>query len=189
MDFSLAIHEEDGHYGVTVPDLPGCFAAGDTFDEALSDARSAIDAHVELLLEEGLDFPMVRSMDEHRRNPDLKGAIWGFVSVPIEKYMGRAEKINITVPAITLRKIDAFASSLGETRSSFLVSAAQKAMSRDLRPPAVAADSGKQLSPAEMKRIRMQRRMTKPVEVDVVPEQVRRIVARRARRPTRPDRD
>jgi len=37
MRFALALHTDDGvKYGVTVPDLPGCFSAGDSFDEASS---------------------------------------------------------------------------------------------------------------------------------------------------------
>jgi len=36
MRYPVVLHSDDGiRYGVTVPDLPGCFSAGDTFDEAL----------------------------------------------------------------------------------------------------------------------------------------------------------
>jgi hypothetical protein len=36
MRFALALHTDDGvKHGVTVPDLPGCFSAGDSFDEAV----------------------------------------------------------------------------------------------------------------------------------------------------------
>lgn len=35
---------DDRHaFGVVVPDLPGCFSAGDTFDEAIENAREAIE--------------------------------------------------------------------------------------------------------------------------------------------------
>ena len=30
-------------YGVVVPDLPGCFSAGDTLDEAMENAKEAIE--------------------------------------------------------------------------------------------------------------------------------------------------
>jgi predicted RNase H-like HicB family nuclease len=128
MEFALAVHEERGKYGVTVPDLPGCFAAGDSFDEALADARGAIDAHVETLIEDGSGMPAVRSIAEHRKNPDYEDAIWGFVDVPVEKYFGPAEKINITVPAMVLKRIDEHATRHGESRSGFLVRAAEEAM-------------------------------------------------------------
>ena len=54
MRFPVVLHTDDGvRYGVTVPDLPGCFSAGDTFDEALDSVREAIELHLEGLIEEG----------------------------------------------------------------------------------------------------------------------------------------
>jgi predicted RNase H-like HicB family nuclease len=38
MRFVLAIHEDKGKFGVTVPDLPGCFSTGDSLEEALEGA-------------------------------------------------------------------------------------------------------------------------------------------------------
>jgi len=132
MRFALALHTDDGtRYGVTVPDLPGCFSAGDTFDEAVEMAREAIDAHCELLAEKDMAIPAPRPLAEHQANPDLTGAVWVVIEVDIEKYLGRAEKINITVPARLLRKIDDYAKSHGESRSGFLTRAAVQAMGGD----------------------------------------------------------
>lgn len=129
MRFALALHTDDGvKYGVTVPDLPGCFSAGDTFDEAVEMAREAIDAHCELLAEKGLEIPSPRPLAEHQADPDLAGAVWVVFDVDVEKYLGRAEKINITVPTRLLRRIDEYAKSHGETRSGFLTRAAVQAM-------------------------------------------------------------
>jgi hypothetical protein len=49
----------------------------------------------------------MHTIDEHRSNPDFAGAVWAVIEVPVESYFGPAEKINITVPALTLRRIDA----------------------------------------------------------------------------------
>jgi hypothetical protein len=46
----------------------------------------------------------------------------------VEQYLGRAEKVNITVPARLLRRIDEYAKSHGESRSGFLTRAAVQAM-------------------------------------------------------------
>ena len=62
------------------------------------------------------------------RVPDLAGWIWAMVDVPVERYFGPAEKINITVPARVLVRIDDYAKRHGESRSGFLVRAAQVAM-------------------------------------------------------------
>ncbi len=41
MQFTIVVHEaEEGGYWVEVPSLPGCFAQGETVDEALKDAQS-----------------------------------------------------------------------------------------------------------------------------------------------------
>lgn len=130
MRFVLALHTDDKgiKYSVTVPDLPGCFSAGDTFDEALDAAHEAIEAHVELLIEDGEQLPEAKTIAAHKSNPDLADAEWAVIEVPVEKYFGPAEKVNITIPAATLRRIDAYAQSHGETRSGFLVRAAERTM-------------------------------------------------------------
>ena len=136
MRFVLAVHEEKGRFGVTVVDLPGCFSAGGSFDEALEGAREAIDGHVELLIEHGQGLPEFHTLDDHRRNPDFAGAVWVVIEVPVEGYFGPAEKINITVPALTLKRIDQHAALRGESRSRFLVDAAEAAMRRSSQAPA-----------------------------------------------------
>lgn len=129
MRFALALHTDDGvKYGVVVPDLPGCFSAGDSFDEAIGAAREAIDAHCELLAEEGLDIPVPRPLAVHRADPDLADAVWVLIDVEVDRYLGRAEKINITVPARALRRIDEYARRHGESRSGFMTRAALRAI-------------------------------------------------------------
>ena len=129
MRFALALHTDDGAaYSVVVPDLPGCFSAGDSLDEAIEMAREAIDAHCELLAEDGADIAPAQPLAVHQANSELAGAVWAVVDVPVERYFGPAEKINITVPGRVLARIDAFARRHGESRSGFLVRAAQQVM-------------------------------------------------------------
>ena len=48
MKFNVLLQEsEDGGYTVSVPALDGCFSEGDTYDEALSNAREAIQCYLE----------------------------------------------------------------------------------------------------------------------------------------------
>jgi len=130
MKFLIAIEPatERSAYGVVVPDLPGCFSAGDTLEEAFENAREAIDAHCELLAEDGQDIPSPQPLAHHQADPDLAGWVWAMVDVPVERYFGPAEKINITVPARMLARIDEYARRHGESRSGFLVRAAQAVM-------------------------------------------------------------
>jgi predicted RNase H-like HicB family nuclease len=67
MDFPVVIHkDEDSDYGVTVPDLPGCFAAGRPFYEALAMARQAINTHLFGLRYAGKPIPTPRDVETHR---------------------------------------------------------------------------------------------------------------------------
>ena len=130
MKFVIAIEPGDAThaFGVVVPDLPGCFSAGDTLDEAIDKAREAIDFHCETLIEDGGDVPLARPLAEHQADPDFAGWIWAIVEVPVERYFGPAEKINITLPRLLLAKIDSYAKAHGATRSDFLAEAARVAM-------------------------------------------------------------
>ena len=52
--YPVVIHKDkDSDFGVTVPDLPGCFSAGVSVEDALKEAREAIECHLEGLLLDG----------------------------------------------------------------------------------------------------------------------------------------
>ena len=127
MKFLIAIERgtDTTAYGVMVPDLPGCFSAGDTLEEAFANAVEAIDGHVEVVIADGGAIPAAADPGVHIDDPDFAGMSWGYVEVPIEKYLGPAERINVTIPARQLERIDTFARAIGESRSGFLVRAAE----------------------------------------------------------------
>lgn len=51
-------HDQDtGSYGAYAPDLPGCGAAGDTYDEVIELIQEAIEFHLQGLRESGLPIP------------------------------------------------------------------------------------------------------------------------------------
>lgn len=129
MRFPVVLHTDDGiRYGVTVPDLPGCFSAGDTFDAALESVREAIDLHLEGMAEDGEEIPLPRSIAEHRADPDYREGIWAVVEVDVTRHEGYSERIDITLPHRLLARIDEYARSRGTTRSNFLADAARRAM-------------------------------------------------------------
>ena len=56
MKYAVVIHKDnDSDFGVTIPDLPGCFTAGDTFEDAADMAVEAAELHLEGYLEEGIE--------------------------------------------------------------------------------------------------------------------------------------
>lgn len=45
--YPAILHTDDGtSYGVTIPDLPGCFTSGDTLDQALAAVQEAVEAYL-----------------------------------------------------------------------------------------------------------------------------------------------
>ena len=132
MKFTVVLHTDDGeHYGVIVPDLPGCFSAGDGVDDALESVCEAIDLHASTMIEDGCAIPARLPVATHQADPDYAGGVWAVVDVPIEKYYGPAEKLNITLPRLLLARIDDYTRTHGLTRSGFLAEAAREAMSRN----------------------------------------------------------
>lgn len=125
MRYPIVIHKDkDSDYGVIVPDLPGCYSAGDSADDALSNAIEAIECHIEGLLSDGEPVPSSKSLEQHQRKRDYAGGIWAMVDVDLSKLSGQVKRINITMPERILSQIDSYASSHGETRSGLLAHAA-----------------------------------------------------------------
>lgn len=128
MLYPIAIEpgDETHAFGVIVPDLPGCFPAGDTLDEALAAAREAIEFHMEGLEESGEPIPPASTVGEHAGKPEFAGRIWAVIEIDVTKYLGKAEKINVTLPLSLIRRIDGFVSGHPEykTRSGFLAQSA-----------------------------------------------------------------
>ncbi len=126
--FPIAIEPGDeGHaFGVVVPDLPGCFSAGGTLEEALLNAKEAIIFHMEGMIEEGLDWHGKKSLDEHRSNPDFSGWVWALVEVDDIRETHLSTRVNITLPKGLLSNIDQLATTHRMTRSGFLADAARK---------------------------------------------------------------
>ena len=115
------IHKDpDSDYGVSFPDLPGCVSAGSTLDEAIAMAKEALALHIEGLLEDNEVIPVPTAADEIERNDALLVAA---IEAPDNL---KVERINITIPALALRRFDAFAARRSMTRSGLLVEATQR---------------------------------------------------------------
>ena len=128
MNYAIAIEHERGKaYGVEIPDLPGCFSAGETLDEALEQAREAAAFHIEGLLDEGAAVPSPRSVEIWAADPNYAGRIWAVVNVDLATLSGRSKRLNISLPERVLRRVDAAAARSGESRSGYLARVALQA--------------------------------------------------------------
>ncbi len=122
MRYAVAIEKGDKKhaYGVVVPDLPGCFSAGDTLDEALVNAKDAILLFLEDCLDSKQAIPESRPIEEHQKSRKLRGWIWAVVEVDLADLDDKVERINITLPRRVLRVIDDAAKRAGESRSGYI---------------------------------------------------------------------
>lgn len=120
------IKDQDTAYCVHVPDVPGCFSAGDTLDEALINAEEAITGHLEILAEDGVLAPVATRVDDHIDDDEYEGMHWAYVSVDTTPFMGKSEKVTITLPSILVRKVDeAVRNGAAKNRSAFLAESAR----------------------------------------------------------------
>jgi predicted RNase H-like HicB family nuclease len=134
--YPIVVHKQArSDYGVTVPDLPGCFSAGRTLDEALAMAQEAIELHLEGLIEEGQVIPPPRTIEDHQGNPQYRGGVWAVVSVSPSRLRVKARRINISIPQRVLEAVDRAAKAENETRSGLLAKAAAAYMRNRPAPP------------------------------------------------------
>jgi len=122
MKFPIAIEpgDEKHAFGVVVPDLPGCFSAGDTIEEAIDNAKEAIELWLEVAIDDGMPVPEPSAIEELRKDRALRGWLWALVSVDLSQLSDKTERVNITLPSRVLRRIDAAAKEAGESRSGYI---------------------------------------------------------------------
>lgn len=72
--YIAVIHKDaDSCYGVSFPDVPGVFTAGDTIDEAMRKAAEVLEfAAADWSDLSGAEFPKARTIDELRRDLDFR---------------------------------------------------------------------------------------------------------------------
>ncbi|MGL5043630.1 MAG: type II toxin-antitoxin system HicB family antitoxin [Plesiomonas sp.] len=123
MLYPIAVELGEASLGVRVPDLEGCFSAGDDFEDALKSAKEAIELHIEGMIEEGMPVPKASDISRWVKDDEYAGVVWAVVDVDVNALMGKSEKINVTLPSRLIQRIDGFVAAHGEeykSRSEFL---------------------------------------------------------------------
>lgn len=130
MRYPVVIHKDkDSDFGVTVPDIPGCFSAGETMDEALLMAQEAIECHLEGLLIDGDVVPVPTAIENHQKNKEFKSGVWAVGEIDISKLSVKSKRINITMPERLINTVDNYAQRHGSSRSGILAQAITEYMS------------------------------------------------------------
>ena len=118
---AIELGDEQHAFGVIIPDLPGCFSAGDTLDEALHNAEEAILAWIDAAMDGNEPIPQPSAIDSLRaHHSELTEWVWAIVSVDPARLDDTIERVNITLPRRVLARLDAKAKLAGENRSAFI---------------------------------------------------------------------
>jgi predicted RNase H-like HicB family nuclease len=123
--YTAIVHQEgDSAFGLTFPDLPGCFAASDTWEDIPLNAAEAFDLYFE-------DMPEApsRPLDALRRLPEVAGALAEGATLMVVPYIapeGAQVRANISLDRGLLRAIDQTAKGRRMTRSAFLAALARR---------------------------------------------------------------
>jgi predicted RNase H-like HicB family nuclease len=120
--YIAVVHKDtESAYGVSFPDLPGCFSAADTLEDLLPNACEALS----LWFEDGEDVA-ARDIVAIRADvaDDLaQGAF--LLAVPRLSHAGKSIRVNLSLDRGTVAAIDAAAAARRMTRSAFIAEAAR----------------------------------------------------------------
>ena len=123
--------EKEG-YSAFFPDLPGCVTASDSMVELIADARDALALHLEGIIEDGDALPPPSVLEAIPHDPEVTEIGRLLVDAEIEDAPVR---VNISIGAGLLKRVDTAAQVRGMTRSGLLAEAARRFIGRAVEGP------------------------------------------------------
>jgi predicted RNase H-like HicB family nuclease len=133
MQYPIAIEwgDENTAIGIHIPDIPGAATAGDSFEEAYNAAIEIAHILLEEIVSNGQPLPMPGSAKSYQHDPDYAEMGWGMLEIDISPYLGKTEKVNVTLPGFVIQRIDRYVRDHNiKSRSSFLADAALEKLTR-----------------------------------------------------------
>ena len=125
MLYPVYVHPGDERHahGVTFPDFPGCFSAADDW----ADLPRLIQEAVEVYFEgEAVEVPPPTPLEVLARDPAYTGGTWLLVDIDLERVNPRRVRLNVSLPAALVARIDRYAAAHHLSRSGFLAQAAEQ---------------------------------------------------------------
>lgn len=125
--FYAVVHKDQGSaFGVSFPDIPGCFSAADRLEDIVANATEALS----LWFEDGADVVPSR-LDRTQAAVAHELAEGAFLlAVPRIRNDVRATRVNISIERGVLDAIDVAAAERRLTRSAFIAQAARNEIER-----------------------------------------------------------
>jgi predicted RNase H-like HicB family nuclease len=122
---ALVHKDTNSAWGLSFPDLPGCFSAADDEDTIIANAMEAL----ELYAEDTAELPAPRAIDAISKDPDVAAELASgayLIAIPYIRNTQRTTRVNITLPKGLLDAIDEEAARRKMTRSAFMAQAAER---------------------------------------------------------------
>ncbi|WP_428331981.1 type II toxin-antitoxin system HicB family antitoxin [Novosphingobium sp.] len=118
--YAIVHKDEDSAWGVSFPDLPGCFSAADDIQDVLPNACEALSLWFEGMPEsEASAHPMRLDQVQASTAADLAAGAF-IVAVPYIRNNGKVVRANISLDRGMLDAIDRAATERSLTRSAFI---------------------------------------------------------------------
>lgn len=118
--------EPEGGFSVTFPSVPGAISEGDSLEQAVENARDALETVLEDRLSRG---EQIADDADSATALSKRIAVQGAVPTPILiDRPAKAARVNLTFDEKLLSRIDSAAEASGRTRSGFLADAARIAL-------------------------------------------------------------
>ena len=131
--YPLYVHLGDAKHvrGVTIPDLPGCFSTAADWEELPTQIQEAVELDFE---GETIDIPKPTLLETLTQDPRYQdGGVWMLVDIDVSRIRPNLVKVNISLPATLVGRIDASAKRRRISRSGLLEQAARHAMEAEER--------------------------------------------------------
>lgn len=125
MLYPVYVHpgDENHAHGVTFPDFPGCFSAADDW----ADLPRLIQEAVEVYFEGETDnVPPPTPLEVLARDPAYTGGTWLLADIDLERINPCRVRLNVSLPASLVVRIDRYAAAHHLSRSGFLAQAAEQ---------------------------------------------------------------
>ncbi len=126
MYYIALVHKDaDSAYGLSFPDLPGCFSAADDHDDIIANALEALELYGEGCAELPPASDIATLTGDAEIAKELATGAF-LISIPYIRNIGKSARVNITLDKGLLAAIDAAATQRKLTRSAFIAQAANR---------------------------------------------------------------
>ncbi len=115
--YIVNIELEEGIYGVTFYDFPGCVSVGDSTKEAIENAKEALQGHIDCMIYKGYELPTPTDLEDIIKENSSSvphKIIYALIDVKIKSI--KRKRIDITMSESVIEQID----EVSHNRSRFL---------------------------------------------------------------------